>query len=606
MGEALSKLFVPLHNLPELYRLPDQCVEPYLSEHEELDVQFGGYVQLGFLALVYGYVLFEASNLIAEGSELLLLIPEIAPIVGSVVIPILGAVPDSAVILFSGLGDKEEAQGQLSVGVGALAGSTIMLLTLPWTLSIVAGRVSISRKTGRCKYVKPANAGPDWRKLNPNETNIWKFTGVEPDYDAMKSGARIMGVTSVSYFIIQGAAFAYESDDPNVVALHEKNFALFGLILCLVLFFGYLFLQVKRSKDDKVLQDIVDSKRAVALQSGMLSLTGAFFNALNEFEGNPGSQTALLAEEHKHQRFESIVRKFFHQYDVNGDDTIDRNELKLLLTDLHLPHTKENLDHFMNEMDDDQSGDIHFNEFLENMIRLVSKSNGTRQNYGTSRERNTSGQIRTLMQHHEGSDVQENIEEQQRQLNEDVDADEAGEGEEEEDVPEDLADLPPEQQRRYILLRAARMMTIGTALVLLFSDPMVDVMSEIGEVIGISSFYISFILAPLASNASELIAAYSYALKKTSKTVTISLTSLEGAAIMNNTLCLGVFLALVYFRGLAWEFSAETIVILFVEAAMIYVAHQRVQTLRLSLFIASLFPLSLAIVFVLENVFGLD
>lgn len=30
---------------------------------------------------------------------------------------------------------------------------------------------------------------------------------------------------------------------------------------------------------------------------------------------------------------------------------------------------------------------------------------------------------------------------------------------------------------------------------------------------------------------------------------------------MNNTLCLGVFVALVYFRGLAWVFSAETLVI---------------------------------------------
>jgi hypothetical protein len=42
--------------------------------------------------------------------------------------------------------------------------------------------------------------------------------------------------------------------------------------------------------------------------------------------------------------------------------------------------------------------------------------------------------------------------------------------------------------------------------------------------------YISFILSPLVSNASELIAAYSYASKKTSKTITISLSTLTGAA----------------------------------------------------------------------------
>lgn len=68
--------------------------------------------------------------MISDGSELLLLVPAVAGIVGSVVLPVLGAVPDGAIVLFSGLGD--DAQDELSVGVGALAGSTIMLLTIPW------------------------------------------------------------------------------------------------------------------------------------------------------------------------------------------------------------------------------------------------------------------------------------------------------------------------------------------------------------------------------------------------------------------------------------------------------------------------------------------
>lgn len=33
---------------------------------------------------------------------------------------------------------------------------------------------------------------------------------------------------------------------------------------------------------------------------------------------------------------------------------------------------------------------------------------------------------------------------------------------------------------------------------------------------------------------------------------------------MNNTLCLGIFFALIYFRKLAWEFTAETLAILMV------------------------------------------
>lgn len=56
---------------------------------------------------------------------------------------------------------------------------------------------------------------------------------------------------------------------------------------------------------------------------------------------------------------------------------------------------------------------------------------------------------------------------------------------------------------------------------------MVDVMGSVGDRIGVSGFYISFVLAPLASNASELIAAFNYSLKKTSRTIVISFAALQ-------------------------------------------------------------------------------
>ena len=92
----------------------------YFIEPKHLPEGFGGSVQVLSLGVVYGYILFTGSNLISEGSELLLLIPSIAGIVGSVVLPILGAVPDGAIVLFSGMGPN--AQEEVSVGVGALAG----------------------------------------------------------------------------------------------------------------------------------------------------------------------------------------------------------------------------------------------------------------------------------------------------------------------------------------------------------------------------------------------------------------------------------------------------------------------------------------------------
>jgi hypothetical protein len=63
-----------------------------------------------FLLVCYAYVLYVSSGLISNGSELLLLIPSLAGIVGSVVLPVLGAVPDGAIVLFSGMGPADQVQ----------------------------------------------------------------------------------------------------------------------------------------------------------------------------------------------------------------------------------------------------------------------------------------------------------------------------------------------------------------------------------------------------------------------------------------------------------------------------------------------------------------
>ena len=57
------------------------------------------------------------------------------------------------------LGDVEQAQENLAVGVGALAGSTIMLLTVPFALSLYAGRVDLVH--GVAEYGRRPAPAPD-------------------------------------------------------------------------------------------------------------------------------------------------------------------------------------------------------------------------------------------------------------------------------------------------------------------------------------------------------------------------------------------------------------------------------------------------------------
>lgn len=73
---------------------------------------FPGFVQLLSLGGAYSACLMYAAHLIYDGSELLLLIPSLSGLIGSVILPILGAVPDACVVLYSGL--RPNAQGLLS------------------------------------------------------------------------------------------------------------------------------------------------------------------------------------------------------------------------------------------------------------------------------------------------------------------------------------------------------------------------------------------------------------------------------------------------------------------------------------------------------------
>ncbi|CEM26641.1 unnamed protein product [Vitrella brassicaformis CCMP3155] len=597
MGEVLGKFFIPVDEIP--YDVP-------------------GFIQVLFLGACYGYILFNASNLISEGSELLLLVPSLAGLVGSVVLPVLGAVPDGAIVLFSGLGP--DAQEQLSVGVGALAGSTIMLLTIPWFLSIVGGRVNVL-ESGELTYKKPKDADPDWKKLDP--PNNWSLTqtGVKCNKSIAVNG-KIMLLTAITYLVIQIPAFAVIHDTIEQKRSFERWFAFSGMliaIVCFVLYLVYQFWQAK-GEHNQVLEDEIIELRRKALKDGMLTLRGAMFELFRMLEphdysprfsethglrGSPSVQQGTVSStdsvgadgktrpllqafppKMRHQMKE-VLRPFFNELDLDKTGSLDHDEIRIMFRNLNEAPTEREIHDFIKKADMDNSGVIEFEEFVNAMIHYVKKSpeqfsmavDGMRTSVGS-----------------EAAGIGA-VEEQDE---------EEGEDEEEESIPDDLAHLSPEQQQLRIKIRAAYMMLVGTALVLLFSDPMVDVFSSVGERTGVPAFYISFVLAPLASNASELIASYNYSLKKTRKTITIAFAALEGAACMNNTFCLAIFLALVFFRSLVWSFSAETLAILLVELCMGFIAMKRVHLLKDGLFVLALYPLSIMFVWVMENAFGFD
>ena len=544
-----------------------------------------GATGLIWLLLSYGYVLFSASNLISEGSDLLLLVPSLAGLVGSVVLPLLGAVPDGAIMLFSGLGDVEKAQETLSVGVGALAGSTIMLLTVPWGLCVLKGRVQFGRIDNE----------PDYKAKDTSASTL-STSGVALS-SAINHGARVMMITTLPYFLIQVPAFFVTGSDRATVSSQEHIWALCGFLLCSTFFIGYMFTQIKDSNDEAhKLKRMAVIKES--LKKGAMSLRGALasevtrsslngdvanggMNETSTLKGGTGTLTPEVTT-----MLKGVLGEAFKNYDLNKSGFLTKDELGLVLADFHEAVPAHELDDVFNDIDKDGNGKICFDEFILACYNIITGKFDDAPAVGDTPGKNRRASVKHI--------VAGNM------LNEGED-----DGEEEEEIPEEFTSLSPDEQQSAIKRKAFAMLFVGTALVLLFSDPMVEVLSEVAKRANIPAFYVSFILAPLASNASEVIASQYYAAKKTRKTITVALTALEGAASMNNSFCLAIFMALIYFRGLAWQFSAETISIVLVQFVIGTLALKGHMTAFTGMVVLAMFPLSVVFVATLEF-FGMD
>jgi len=162
-----------------------------------------------FLNIVYGCGLLLAAQLISDGSELLLEV--LSPgLVGGLLLPILGAVPDAAVIVASGLGASgtAQAQAQVAVGMGTLAGSTVMLLAVAWGGSLWVGRCDLDAFTG--KAVQRSMSHPGFVR------GLAK-TGVTVDNDTTLN-AKIMMGSCLVFLVPQIAALCGDDGDGAVDA----------------------------------------------------------------------------------------------------------------------------------------------------------------------------------------------------------------------------------------------------------------------------------------------------------------------------------------------------------------------------------------------------
>mmetsp|Transcript_104564 Transcript_104564/g.300612 ORF Transcript_104564/g.300612 Transcript_104564/m.300612 type:complete len:647 (-) Transcript_104564:73-2013(-) len=313
--------------------------------------------QLFFITFIYAYVLYQASDLISGGSELLMLVPAVAGLVGSIVLPILGAVPDGMMVLFSGIGPN--AQETVAVGVGALAGSTVMLLTFPWFICIVFGRVPL--KDGKADYANKGKA--------PLMGSGITFG------PSIKTSAKIMLGTTLLYLVMQipASLLEFRGDDTKEQARGEHTAALVGLVCCVLAFCGYLVYCYFDANEDKQLAAVVEG-----IEKKQISIAAA----LQFIQKTSGSQHELLSKDRG--RLKKVCKPFFKRYDFDKDATLTKDELKPLLHDLGYWPDSNNMGKIMGatnggyaasrlnaSMDKDGDGKINFDEFVDYLYNFM-------------------------------------------------------------------------------------------------------------------------------------------------------------------------------------------------------------------------------------------
>ena len=91
------------------------------------------------------------------------------------------------------------------------------------------------------------------------------------------------------------------------------------------------------------------------------------------------------------------------------------------------------------------------------------------------------------------------------------------------------------------------------------------------------------------------------------KSMTVAYEQLLGAAVMNNTYCLFIFLILIATQGLYWNYTAEVIAILLAELCVFVVATQfKVHTMKTALAVLAIYPATILVVWMLETLAGIS
>ncbi|XP_076903561.1 sodium/calcium exchanger NCL2-like [Bidens hawaiensis] len=154
-------------------------------------------------------------------------------------------------------------------------------------------------------------------------------------------------------------------------------------------------------------------------------------------------------------------------------------------------------------------------------------------------------------------------------------------------------------------LEALALVLLGTFLTALVALPLIMNITGFASAANVPSFLIPYIIIPCAINIPRLLSTINSASQKTQRAASLTLSQIYSGVFMSNTSSLVTFLLTIYIRNLAWDVSAEVLVVLIICGVMgVFTSTRTVFPLWTGYVGYALYPISLLMLYLLTVVWG--
>ncbi|KAK9078215.1 hypothetical protein SSX86_002272 [Deinandra increscens subsp. villosa] len=623
-----------------------------------------------FLIVVYEYLLYRGESYVASGGKRIFKI--LGPgIFGASAFHVLGFLPESLILLVSGLSNtKDVAQEYVLTGVGLLAGSTILLLTVLWGTCVIIGSQRFD-----------AESSPS---MNPVQNPYGKIASLLTDNgvttDQETSWAAKIMILSVFPFtlLLIPELFGVDSSQGYIFVI-----ALPVSVVLLLVYFIY-----------QVLEPSIQKRRLSYVKHEHLVV-----DILKHLQEHTAEK--LLTEDGSANL--PAIKGFFTAIDQDGDSYISFSELKELLQDIKFRqltwNKEETMEEILKEFDKDSDCKVSMEEFVERFTKWLDETKGAVDNrpyrsissfkdlyqivqpwvqtkkkeqemmkilvfeiiqhvqslplgnfYNEDGTPNVSvikglfkridldkdsclsqSELKRMIMEVDSKKIPWNVDEATDQIMQDLDKGGDQKIDEQEFIdgfkewlhkstgeiipcsPGTETDSSLKPWERWIdddgvdrsswaWTKAIMLLVLGIAMLALLAEPLIHSVQNVSSAANIPSFFVSFILVPLATNARAAISAVQTANQRKERMTSLTFSELYNGVFMNNVLGFSVLLAVIYFRGLTWDFSGEVLAVLTVCMVVgVTTSFRSKLPIWTSLVAYMLYPLSLIFVYIFNK-----